>query len=158
MLSSTEAEYIAQAHATKEGIWLQTFITKILGSEEPTVMKVNYDNQGAIVLAKDNKFHSRTKHIDLQYHFIWEAVEDKKISISYIPMNENVSDVLTKALARLKFKQFVEVLGLRRLERKGKEERMSRKEASVTNSVLQMLLLSAHFIITWSLTCRWRLG
>ena len=73
--------------------------------------------------------------VDLQYHFILEAVEDNKISISYIPMDENVSDVLTKALARLKFEQFIKALGLRRLERKGREERMMRKKASVTNSV-----------------------
>lgn len=45
-LSSTEAEYIAQTHAAKEGI-------------------ISADNQSAIALAKDNKFHSRTKHIDL---------------------------------------------------------------------------------------------
>ena len=98
-------------------------------------MKVNCDNQGAIVLVKDNKFHSHMKHINLRYHFIQEAVEDNKISISYIPMDENVSDVLTKALVRPKFEQFIEVLGLRRLERKGREERTMRKEASVTNSV-----------------------
>ena len=84
---------------------------------------------------KDNKFHSHTKHINLWYYFIWEAVEDNKISISYIPTDEDVLDVLTKALARLKFERFVEALGLRRLERKGREERMMRKEASVTNSV-----------------------
>ena len=99
------------------------------------MMKVNCDNQGAIALAKDNKFHSHMKHIDLWYHFIREAVEDNKISISYILTDENVSDVLTKALVRLKFEQFIEALGLRRLERKGREERMTRKEASVTNSV-----------------------
>ena len=98
-------------------------------------MKVNCDNQGAIVLVKDNKFHSCIKHINLQYHFIQEAVEDNKISISYIPTDENLSDILTKTLVRLKFEQFVEALGLRRLERKGKEERTTRKEASVTNSV-----------------------
>ena len=77
MLSSTKAEYIAQTHTAKEGIWLQRFIAKILGSE-PTVIKVNCYNQGAIVLTKDNKFHSCTKHINLWYHFIWEDVEDNK--------------------------------------------------------------------------------
>jgi hypothetical protein len=46
-LSSTEAEYIAETHAAKEAI--------IMG-----------DNQGALALAKDNKFHARTKHIDLR--------------------------------------------------------------------------------------------
>ena len=69
-----------------------------------------------IALAKDNKFHSRTKHIDLQYHFIREAVQDGKIMVSYIPTDENVSDVLTKPLTKPKFQHFVEMLGLRESE------------------------------------------
>lgn len=70
-------------------------------------------NQGAIALAKDNKFHSRTKHVDLRYHFIREAVDEGKITVKYVPMSDNVADVFTKALAKPKFKQFVELLGLR---------------------------------------------
>ena len=91
-------------------------------------MTINCDNQGAIALAKDNKFHSRTKHIDLRFHFIREAVQDEKIAVSYIPTDENVSDVLTKALARPKFQRFVEMLGLRD-ESKGerKKEKMGEK-------------------------------
>ena len=93
-LSITEAEYIAQTHTAKEGIWLQTFVAKILGGE-PKVIKINCDNQGAISLAKDNKFHSRTKHIDLHYQFIWEAVDNNKINLAYIPTDDNVSDIHT---------------------------------------------------------------
>ena len=70
------------------------------------------DNQGAIALAKDNKFHSRTKHIDLRYHFIREAVEARKIKMKYIPTSENVADIFTKPLARPKFVEFVGMLGL----------------------------------------------
>jgi hypothetical protein len=70
------------------------------------------DNQGAIALAKDNKFHSRTKHIDLRYHVICEAFEDGKVEMNYIPTAENVSDIFTKALAKPKFTQFVGMLGL----------------------------------------------
>ena len=66
-----------------------------------------------IVLAKDNKFHSHMKHIDLRFHFVREAVEDNKITITYIPTEENVADIFTKALARPKFEAFVERLGLR---------------------------------------------
>ena len=73
-------------------------------------MTINCDNQGAIALAKDNKFHSRTKHIDLQYHFIREAVDDGKINVNYIPTEENISDILTKALPKPKFQMFVEGL------------------------------------------------
>ena len=82
-------------------------------------MMINCDNQGAIALAKDNKFHSRKKHIDLHYHFIREAVEDHKISINYILTEDNVADIFTKALARPKFQTFVEKLGMRAVGKKG---------------------------------------
>ena len=115
-LSSTEAEYVAQTHAAKEGIWLRSFVSEISPGERKP-LTISCDNQGAIALAKDNKFHARTKHIDLRYHFIREAVEDGKIIVNYIPTNENVSDIFTKPLARPKFAKFVEMLGLRKLDK-----------------------------------------
>ena len=76
---------------------------------------MNCDNQSAIALAKDNKFHSRMKHIDIRYHFIREAVEDGNIVVNYIPTAENIADIFTKSLAKPKFESFVEGLGLRAL-------------------------------------------
>ena len=76
------------------------------------------DNQEAIALAKDNKFHSRTKHIDLHYHFIHEAVEDNKIHVKYIPTSENVADIFMKPLVQPKFEEFAKKLGLKALGRK----------------------------------------
>ena len=76
-------------------------------------LNINCDNQGAIALAKDNKFHARTKHIDIRYHFIREAVEDGKILVKYIPTDDNTADIFTKPLAKQKFRHFVELLGLR---------------------------------------------
>ena len=111
-LSSMELEYIAQTHATKEALWLRSFINEIQGLHERIIV-INCDNQGAIMLAKDSKFHSWTKHIDLHYHFIREAVEDKKITMEYILTGENITDIFTKALARPKFVGMVEALGLR---------------------------------------------
>jgi hypothetical protein len=111
-LSTVEAEYIAQAHTVKEALWLRTFVSEI--REEPArAITIHSDNQGAIALAKDNKFHSRTKHIDVRYHFIREAVEDGKVSMVYIPTDENPADIFTKPLAKAKFRHFVELLGLR---------------------------------------------
>jgi hypothetical protein len=112
-LSSTEAEYVAETHAAKEGIWLRSFIKEIMGIErDPLTLKA--DNQGAIALAKDNKFHARTKHIDLRYHFIREAVDDGKIKMEYIPTTENVADIFTKSLARSRHEELVAKLGLGR--------------------------------------------
>jgi hypothetical protein len=117
-LSSTEAEYVAQTHAAKEGIWLRSFISEIQGTKHGP-LTISCDNQGAIALAKDNKYHARTKHIDLRYHFIREAVEDGKIKVRYIPTEENTSDIFTKPLPKPKFQYFVEKLGLKELKEDG---------------------------------------
>jgi hypothetical protein len=117
-LSSTEAEYIAQMHAAKEALWIRTFWAEMQNAEPETV-KLNCDNQGAIALSKDNKFHAHTKHIDIRYHFIREAVEDGKLAVAYIPTEDNPADVFTKALPKAKFRQFVELLGLRTIRRSG---------------------------------------
>ena len=110
-LSSTKAEYVAETHATKEGIWLKTFVKEITG-EKKGPLTIMADNQGAIVLAKDNKFHARTKHMELHYHFVCEAVEDGKITMKYIPTSDNIADIFTKVLLKLKFTEFVAKLGL----------------------------------------------
>jgi hypothetical protein len=110
-LSTVEAKYIAQAHTMKEALWLCSFVSEIR-NEPVRAITINSDNEGAIALLKDNKFHSRTKHIDVRYHFIREAVEDGKVSVVYIPTDENPVDIFTKPLAKTKFRRFVELLGL----------------------------------------------
>ena len=77
---------------------------------EPLTIKA--DNQGAIALAKDNKFHAQMKHINLHYHFVREAVEQGKVKMEYIPMSKNVADIFTKALVKLKSLEFIGKLGL----------------------------------------------
>jgi transposase InsO family protein len=74
------------------------------------------DNQGSIALAKDPKNHARTKHIDIQYHFIRELVERKQIHLAYISTNEMVADVLTKSLAPHKHEQLITKLGIQDVE------------------------------------------
>ena len=65
-----------------------------------------------IALAKNNKFHAQTKHIDIQYHFVHEAVKNRKIKMEYIPTSKNFLDIFTKALLKPKFMEFVQWLGL----------------------------------------------
>ena len=110
-LSSTEAEYIAQTHAVKEVMYLYMFIQEIHRLDK--LVTLNCDNKGAITLSKDNKFHTRTKHIDIHYHFVQEAVENRKIAVKYIPMDKNLADIFTKLLVKAKFCWFVESLGLK---------------------------------------------
>ena len=79
-LSSTEAEYIAQMHIAKEGLWLCSFLQELCSAPDDLLI-LYCNNQGVIALAKDNKFHMHTKHIDVCYHFMNEVVEDKKIVV-----------------------------------------------------------------------------
>ena len=111
-LSSTESEYIALAHATKEGCWLRTFLSEIQNCQEES-MGIDCNNQGAIALSKDNKFHQQMKHIDVRYHYIHAAVEDGKIKVKYIPTDQNLADIFTKPLPKTKFRRFTAMLGLR---------------------------------------------
>jgi hypothetical protein len=112
--SSTEAEYVAAAHATKEIIWLRTFLSEInFGQNSPTPLFV--DNQSAIVLTKNPKFYNWTKHIVVHFHFIHERVEDSEVTLEYVPMGDQIADALTKGLPRVKFEHFAEGMGLRQI-------------------------------------------
>ena len=70
------------------------------------------DNQGAIALSKNDMFHARTKHIDIHFHFIRHAVEDRRIELKYCATDDMFADVLTKALVAVKHKHFTTSLGL----------------------------------------------
>ena len=109
--SSTEAEYIAAAHAAREICWLRSFLDE-LGARQPGPTKLLLDNQSTIAIVKNNKFHARTKHIDIRYHFIREAVEQGTIAVDYVSTSENVADGFTKPLSRPSFDIFVRELAL----------------------------------------------
>jgi len=98
-LSSTEAEYMALIQALKESIWLQRLL-KELGRQAENAKTIYKDNQGAIALANNPEYHARTKHIDIQYHFVRECVENGDIELEYCPMADMVADALTKALPK----------------------------------------------------------
>ena len=114
--SSTEAEYIALAAATKEALWIRTFLSEIYGTTYDAVGGTGTlllaDNQSAMALAKNSTFHDRTKHIAVRHHFIRDEIEEQRIRVEYIPTGDQVADVLTKALPREKHEKFSAGLGL----------------------------------------------
>ena len=110
-LSTTEAEYVATAHSVKEVLWLWAFLGEITRPlSAPTTL--NCDNQSAIALTKDGQFHARTKHINLQFHFICEAVTNGTITMAYCPTQSMVADILMKPLIRGKTEEYTGSLGL----------------------------------------------
>ena len=98
--SSTEVEYIVQMHMAKEGLWLCSFLQELCFTPNDLLI-LNCNNQGPIALAKDNKFHACTKHINVCYHFNCKAVEDRKIMIWYIPTGDNISNIVPSHLQKL---------------------------------------------------------
>lgn len=111
-LSSTEAEYIAAAHASKEVVWLRRLLSE-LGQAPNAPTRLHIDNQSAIAIAKNPEFHDRTKHIDVRYHFLRQKVDSEEILLTYLPTDDQVADVLTKGLVRAKHERFSKEMGLR---------------------------------------------
>jgi hypothetical protein len=110
-LSSTESEYIGQTHMLKEILWIRQFLGELTADfNHPTILYS--DNQGAIALAKNIKFHARSKHINIRYHFIHEAVENQQVNLTYVPTAKNIADVFMKLLVVPKFTYFHDKLGL----------------------------------------------
>lgn len=110
-LSSTEAEFMGMSDAAKEAIYLRSFLFQ-LGFRKLADVKLLNDNLGALKLAKNHTFHSKTKHIDLRYHFIREAIRNEHFKVEYTPTEEMVADVMTKGLSGPKNRRFIELMGL----------------------------------------------
>ena len=111
-LSTTEAEYMATSQSTKEAIWLRKLLADV-GFVQEGATTIMCDNQGCIALAKNPTHHSRTKHIDVQHHFIREKLESDEIRLEYCPTEDMVADVLTKALAKDRHQRLAKAMGLR---------------------------------------------
>jgi ATP-binding cassette subfamily B (MDR/TAP) protein 1 len=99
--STTEAEYVAVAEATKEAIWLQRLVTEIGLVHDP--VHLHCDSQSALHLAVNQVMDSRVKHIDVRYHFLREVVADMQIKLVKIDGKLNPADIFTKVVPLVSF-------------------------------------------------------
>jgi hypothetical protein len=93
-LSTAEAEYIDAFSASCEAIWLRKLLTGLFDLEMRATA-ILCDNQSCI--------HDRSKHIEIRYHFIRDMVQRGALKLQYISTDEQVADVMTKPLSRVKF-------------------------------------------------------
>ena len=100
-LSSTKAEYMALSLCTQEVLWKRAMI-KDMDHEQVGGTQVWEDNQGAIALANNAGYHAQTKHVDIRHHFIRENVQAGILKIDYIDTKNQLADMLTKALGRVR--------------------------------------------------------
>ncbi|CAL1362863.1 unnamed protein product [Linum trigynum] len=100
--SSTEAEYRAIAHASAEIEWLQNLLQELHHPLQapPTLYS---DNLGTTYFCSNPVFHSRMKHLALDYHFVSHLVQEGRLVIRYIPTTQQLVDVLTKPLPAARF-------------------------------------------------------
>ena len=107
--STREAEYIAASEGANEGVWMKEFISDLGVIPSATgPMKIFCDNTGAITLAKESRFHKRTKHIKRRFNSIRDQVKEGDIQICKIHTDLNFADPLTKPLSRVKHDQYQE--------------------------------------------------
>ena len=114
--STTEAEYIGLYNAAKEVVWIRNFLQdigrkKLTGDTQAT--RILGDNQGALRLVANPEFHTRSKHIDVQYHYVRELLESNTISIEYVRTSEMAADCLTKPLKQGLLRNNLDILGLK---------------------------------------------
>jgi hypothetical protein len=98
-LSTAEAEYIAATHAAKQILWQTQFLQE-LGIKQPVTAKMFSDNQATISISKNPEFHARTKHIDINLHFLRDLVEEERIALEHVASEANLADIFTKPLPR----------------------------------------------------------
>ncbi|GJY64334.1 uncharacterized mitochondrial protein-like protein [Tanacetum coccineum] len=113
-LSSCEAEFMAATAAACQAIWLRELLAEVTGLERQKVI-IRVDNKSAIALSKNPVFHGRSKHIHTRYHFIRECVENEQVMVEHVSGENQRADPLTKALARIRFKEMRSLLGVQEL-------------------------------------------
>ena len=96
-------------HACKEAIWIKRLYSDI--EFKQGVVTIYSDSQSAICLVKNPTLHARTKHIDVQYHFMRDMVEDGKVKLEKVETLANVVDALTKSMSIEKLRWCSESMG-----------------------------------------------
>ena len=100
-LSTAEVEYIAVGSCCSQLLWMKKLLSNYGISQD--IMIVYCDNSSAIDISKNPVQHSKTKHIEIRYHFIRDLVERKIMILEYIPNERQNADIFTKPLDRSKF-------------------------------------------------------
>ena len=95
--SNAKAEYRAMTLATCELIWLKHLLQELrFGKDEQ--MKLICDNQAALHISSNLVFHERTKHIEVDCHFIRENIASGCMTTSFVNSNDQLTDIFTKSL------------------------------------------------------------
>jgi hypothetical protein len=97
--------------AACQAVWLGRLFGDLF-AEESKVATVLVDNKSAIQLCKNPVFHDRSKHIEVRYHFIRRCIDNGEFTVEFISTDDQLADIFTKALGRVKFQELRERIGI----------------------------------------------
>lgn len=109
--SSTEAEYRALAQTAAELTWVN-FLLRDIRIPQPCPAHVQCDNLSAVHLSANPVFHGRSKHFEVDYHYIRERVALGLVEVNHIPATMQLADIFTKSLPRRSFEFLRSKLGV----------------------------------------------
>ncbi|GJV13904.1 hypothetical protein Tco_1355445 [Tanacetum coccineum] len=119
-ISTTEAEYVSAGKVCQQELWMkQALIDYEIRLDNVPIM---CDNKGAIYLSRNLVQDSRTKHIEILYHFLRDNVQKGNISIEKVASEDNIADILTEPLKREEFNYLRFGLGMMDIVRKQSQE------------------------------------
>ena len=96
---------------TSELVWLKTLLATF-GIFHHTIMRMFWDSEAAIHIAKNPVFHERTKHIEMDCHFVREKLESGVLALSYLSIRQQPANIFTKALGKKPFLYLRSKLGM----------------------------------------------
>lgn len=109
--SSTEAEYRSVANTASELRWVTSLLQE-LGASLPSTPTIYCDNIGATYLSANPVFHSKMKHLALDFHFVRDNVQSGALRVSHVSTRDQLADALTKPLSRARFHELMSKIGV----------------------------------------------